>query len=378
MATKRDYYEILGVPKDAAKDQIKASYRKLALKHHPDKNKDAGAEEKFKELSEAYAVLSDDEKRAAYDRFGHAGVDQRWNQEDIFRSAHFEDIFGDLGSIFEQFFGFNLGARHARQRRGPMAGEDLGAEVEVTLEQAFKGLKRDVSIRRPESCETCHGSGARPGTSRRTCNVCQGRGQVQHATRSLFGSFVQVVTCRQCQGSGGILDDPCRTCEGQGRVAHTKTLEVEIPPGVDEGSRLRLSGEGAVGAPGAPRGDLYVILHVRDDPRFQRHDDDLLTAVEVDYPRLALGDTITITTLDGEVDLEIPSGTKPGTRLRLRGKGMPNVRGPGRRGDLYVELHLRTTEKLTKRARELLEELKQELGPSENGGWFRFGRSKDK
>lgn len=377
MATKRDYYEILGVAKDTPKDQIKSAYRKLALKYHPDKNKDPGAEERFKELSEAYAVLSDDEKRSLYDRFGHQGVDQRFSQEDIFRNAHFEDVFGDLGSIFEQFFGFNLGARHSR-RRGPPRGEDLAAELEITLEQAFKGVKRDLSVRRPEQCETCSGSGAKPGTSRRQCTACGGRGQVQQATRSVFGSFVQVVACRQCGGAGATLDSPCRTCGGQGLTSQTRSLEVEIPPGVDEGSRLRLSGEGAAGPAGAQRGDLYVIVHVRDDPRFRRQDEDLLTAVEVDYPRLALGDVITIATLDGDVEVEIPAGTKPGSRLRLRGKGMPDVHHRERRGDLYVEMHLRTVEKLTKRAKELLEELKQELGSSDKGGWFRFGRSKDK
>lgn len=377
MATKRDYYEILGVPKDIPKDQLKSAYRKLALKYHPDKNKDSGAEERFKEVSEAYAVLSDDEKRSLYDRFGHQGVDQRFSQEDIFRGAHFEDIFGDLGSIFEQFFGMNLGARHAR-RRGPPRGEDLGAEVEVTLQQAFKGLKKDLTVRRPEHCGTCQGSGAKPGTSRRACGACGGRGQVQQAMRSMFGNVVQVVACRQCGGAGAILDSPCRSCGGQGLSPETKTLEVEIPPGVDEGSRLRLSGEGAAGPAGAQRGDLYVIIHVRDDPRFRRQDEDLLTAVEVDYPRLALGDVITIATVDGDVELEIPPDTKPGTRLRLRGKGMPNVHNPERRGDLYVELHLRTVEKLSKRAKELLEELKEELGSSDRGGWFRFGRSKDK
>lgn len=378
MAHKRDYYEVLGVGREAPKDQIKAAYRKLALKYHPDKNKAAGSEERFKELSEAYAVLSDEEKRRLYDQFGHAGVDQRFTQEDLFRGAHFEDIFGDLGSIFEQFFGFGFGGRPARRPRRPPPGEDLRAEAQITLEEAYRGVRRDLTLRRPETCGTCKGSGARPGTSRRTCGTCGGAGQVQHAMRSMFGSFVQVTTCRQCQGSGSILESPCGECDGQGRSVQTRSLEVEIPPGVDDGSRLRLSGEGAAGPSGGARGDLYVFVHVRDDRRFQRRDEDLLTAVEVDYPRLVLGDTITITTLAGDVDLEIPPGTAAGARLRLKARGMPHLRDPGRYGDLYVELRLRVPQKLSKRARELLGELRDELGADDEASWFRFGRRKEK
>lgn len=384
MASKRDYYEILGVESDAPKDRIKASYRKLALKFHPDKNKEPGAEERFKEISEAYAVLSDDEKRAAYDRFGHAGVDQRWSDEDLFRGAHFEDIFadlgfGDLGRIFERFFGFGgLGGFGARARRGagPPPGEDLRYDLEVTLEEALRGTRRDVRLRRPEACEACDGSGAQPGTSRRQCPTCRGTGQVQHATRSVFGSFVQITSCQTCGGTGSHLEHPCGSCGGEGRAPATRTLEVEVPPGVDEGIRLRIAGEGAAGVQGARRGDLYVDIHLHSDPRFERDGEALFTAVNVDYPRLALGDTITITTLDGEVDLEIPPGTAPGTRLRLRGKGMPRVQDPGRRGDLYVQLNLRMPDRLTSRARELLEALREDTSTEDRPGWFRFRRRK--
>lgn len=381
MSTKRDYYEVLGVARDAPKDQIKSAYRKLALKYHPDKNKDAGAEDKFKELSEAYAVLSDDEKRGLYDRFGHQGVDQRFTQEDIFRGAHFEDIFGDLGGIFEQFFGGRFGGFGGfgqRQRSGPPSGEDLRLDLELDLEQAFRGLTREVSVRRPTACQDCSGSGAREGSRPKTCGVCGGRGQVQHATRSVFGSFVQVGTCRTCQGTGHVITDPCRTCGGQGRVEAEKTLEIEIPPGVDDGSRLRLAGEGAAGVQGARPGDLYVLLHVKPHPRFARQDDHLLTTIAIDYPHLVLGETVTIDTLDGQVDLEVPPGTKPGTRLRLRHKGMPSLRSTERRGDLYVEVQLRLPQKVSKRQRELLEELRASLEEGEPAGWFRFRRTKTK
>ncbi|MBI2077597.1 MAG: molecular chaperone DnaJ [Euryarchaeota archaeon] len=378
MSTKRDYYEILGVAKDAPKDQIKASYRKLALKFHPDRNKEAGAEDKFKELSEAYAVLSDDEKRGLYDRFGHAGVDQRYSQEDIFRGADFGDIFGNLGSIFESFFGGMGGFGRQRRSSGPPPGEDLRYDLELTLEDAFRGAKRELRLRRPESCEECKGSGARRGTSRKTCGVCHGRGQVQHATRSVFGSFVQVSNCGQCQGTGTLLEHPCDECDGEGRTMQERNLEVEIPPGVDDGSRLRLGGEGAAGVQGAPRGDLYVFVTVRPDPRFRRDGEHLLAAVDVDYARLALGETISISTVDGDVDLEIPPGTTPGTRLRLKGKGMPELRRPDRRGDLFVDVRLRVPGKLSKRGRELMEELRDELAAEDKPGWFRFRRTKDK
>lgn len=380
MASKRDYYEILGVDREASKDQMKAAYRKLALKFHPDKNKEAGAEERFKEFSEAYAVLSDDEKRAAYDRFGHAGVDQRWSAEDLFRGAHFEDIFGDLGLMFERFFGFGgLGGFGPRPRRasGPPPGEDLRDDLEVSLEEALRGTRREVRLRRPETCDACRGSGARSGTSRRQCPTCRGTGQTQHATRSVFGSFVQITTCQTCGGTGSQLEHPCATCGGEGRVPSTRTLEVEVPPGVGEGIRLRIAGEGAAGVQGGRRGDLYVDVHVRPDPRFEREGDDLFTAVNVDYPRLALGDTITITTLDGDVDLEIPPGALPGKRLRLRGQGMPRIQDPRRRGDLYVQLNLRMPDRPTARARELLEALREETSAEDRPGWFRFRRRKN-
>lgn len=375
MASKRDYYEVLGVARGASKDEIKSSYRKLALKHHPDKNKEAGAEERFKELSEAYAVLSDDEKRRLYDQYGHAGVDQRFSQEDIFRSAHFEDIFGDIGSIFEQFFGGRFGGR---QRRGPPPGDDLRYDLEITLDEAWRGVTREVSLRKPESCSACRGTGARPGTARKTCPTCRGAGQVQHATRSMFGSFVQVTACRACAGAGTIVEDPCRSCGGDGRTMEVRKLELEVPAGVDDGSRLRLSGEGAAGAHGAPPGDLYVMVHIRPHPRFARNEEDLHTSVALDFPQLALGESLRLDTLDGEVEVEVPPGTKPGMRLRLRGRGMPSLRDPGRRGDLLLEVQLRVPDKLSKRSRELLEELREELDRDEKPSWFRLGRRKSK
>lgn len=368
MAHKRDYYEVLGVARDADKDAIKRAYRKLALQFHPDKNKGHDAEEKFKELSEAYAVLSDEQKRGLYDRFGHAGVSQRYSPEDIFRGADFGDIFGNLGSIFESFFGTGQFGFKAEGGRGPEGGRDLLARVTVSLEEAFEGSKHELQVEREAPCKECDGSGAAKGSELHRCSECGGRGQLSRAQRTVFGSFVQVVTCGACEGSGTRVDKPCKSCEGRGRNRVRQTIEVRIPPGIDDGDRLRLGGQGEVAARGGEAGDLFVEVHVRPHARFARHGSDLLAALPVDYATLVLGGTLSLDTLDGELEYEVPAGSKPGQRLRLKGRGMTSTRGG--RGDLYLQLDLRVPEKPSKRERELLEELRT-TAHEENGGWFR-------
>jgi molecular chaperone DnaJ len=370
MAAKRDYYEVLGVARDTPKDELKRAYRKLALQHHPDKGGDA---EKFKELSEAYAVLSDEEKRRLYDQFGHAGVDQRFSQEDIFRGADFGDIFGNLGSIFEQFFG-GAGMGGFGRQRGPEEGRDLGARVAVSLEEAFRGASRELSLSRHAPCDECKGSGGAPGSKKVTCQTCHGRGQVQRAQRTVFGSFVQVTHCPACGGSGSRVEQPCARCRGQGTLRREETVEVQVPPGIDDGDRLRLSGQGEQLVPGGRPGDLYIEVHVRPHPKFHREGANLLAAQPVDYPTLALGGTVTVETLGGEEgELDVPAGSRPGQRLRLRGRGLPDRRGG--RGDLYLQLELDVPSRPSKRVRELLEELRKALH-EEGEGWFGFRKRK--
>lgn len=368
MPTKRDYYEVLGVARTAPPDEVKRAYRKLALEHHPDKG---GDPEKFKELSEAYAVLSDGGKRQLYDQYGHAGVDQRFSQEDIFRGADFGDIFGDLGSIFEQFFGGGFGT----QRRGPEHGRDLGATATITLEEAFRGTTRDLRLERQGPCGACDGSGAAPGSKRVTCASCHGRGQVQRAQRTVFGSFVQVTSCHTCGGTGARVERPCPTCHGGGTVRTETTVEVRIPPGADDGDRLRLAGQGEQLVAGGRTGDLYLDVRVRPDRRFHREGADLLAALPVDYPTLVLGGTVALESLDGEGDVEVPAGSRPGQRLRLRGRGMPA--GRGGRGDLYLQLELDVPAKPSKRVRDLLDGLRAALR-EEGEGWFGFRKGKHK
>jgi molecular chaperone DnaJ len=372
MAEKRDYYEVLGVARDASKDELKRAYRKLALQYHPDKNKDPSAEERFKELSEAYAVLSDEEKRRLYDQYGHAGVHQRYTAEDIFRGADFGDIFGDLGRIFESFFGGGFGGMG--RARGPEAGRDLLAAVEINLEEVLSGATRELHVDRNVPCDTCEGSGAAPGSARRTCTTCQGRGKVQRAQRTVFGSFVQVMHCEACGGSGTRIETPCTTCRGRGVQRRAQTLEVRVPPGADHGDRLRLAGQGEQLVPGGSTGDLYLEVHVRPHPDFHREGPHLLAALPLDYPTLVLGGTVPVKTLEGEGELEVPPSSKVGQRLRLRGRGLPHQGGG--RGDLYLQLELHVPAKPSKRVRELLEELRE--AQRGDGGWFPFRKSKAK
>jgi len=350
--SKRDYYDVLGVARDASEQDIKSGYRKLALKYHPDRNPgNADAEEKFKEAAEAYAVIADADKRAAYDRFGHAGVSGSGGpggfDPTIF--ADFGDIFGGLRDIFG--LGDMFGGGGARQS-GPQRGSDLRYDLEISFDESATGMETSVKIPRQESCEACKGSGAAPGTSPAVCPQCGGRGQVRYQQ----GFFTVAQTCRQCGGAGRVITKACTECRGHGHVPRQRTLTVRIPAGIASGQRLRLYGEGEGGLRGGPSGDLYVVVHVKEHPVFRREGDDLFCRVPITFPVLALGGDVPVPTLTGSEKVTIPGGTESGQVFRLRGKGMPSVSGRGR-GDLLVTVDVKTPKKLTKEQRHLLEQL---------------------
>lgn len=352
--SKRDYYEVLGVGRDANDQQIKSAYRKLALNHHPDRNPgDKSAEEKFKEAAEAYAVLADAQKRAAYDRFGHAAVSGAAGGQgfDPTIFADFGDILGGLGDVFG--FGDLFGGR---RRGGPQRGSDLRYDLEISFDEAAKGTETTIQVPRLETCSTCHGTGAASGTSPITCPQCRGTGQI----RRQQGFFTIAHTCGQCRGAGRIVQKPCQTCRGATQVQADRKLTVKIPAGIATGQRLRLHGEGEHGMGGGPPGDLYVVIGVQEHPFFRRDGNDLVFEMPVSYPTLALGGEITVPTLDGTDKLKIPEGTAAGSTFRLRSKGMPDVSGRGR-GDLYVNLQVDVPKKLTKDQKALLQQLAKAL-----------------
>ena len=356
--SRRDYYEVLGVGRDATEQQIKSAYRKLALQHHPDRNPgDKQAEERFKEAAEAYAVLADPEKKSLYDRFGHAGVSGAGSgagfDPTIF--ADFSDIFAGLGDVFG--FGDIFGSR--RRRGGPQRGADLRYDLEITFDESARGAETSIQIPREETCETCSGSGAAPGTTAETCAQCRGTGQLRYQQ----GFLTVARPCSNCRGTGKTIAKPCATCRGAGRIGRERKLTVKIPAGIATGQRLRLYGEGEHGTAGGPPGDLYVVVHVQEHPFFHREEDDLYCELPMTFPTLALGGTVKVPTLDGREDLHIPAGTQPGTRFKLRGKGMPNVSGRGH-GDLHVIARVSVPKKLNKEQKALLEELARTL-PSE-------------
>ena len=356
-ATKRDYYEILGVPKTATVDEIKRAYRQLALKLHPDRvppEQKKEAEEKFKELSEAYAALSDPQKRSVYDQYGHAGFDQRYSTEDIFRGADFSSVFQDLGaggSIFEELFGgFDLFGGGGGGRRG-RRGADLEYEMRLSFEEAAKGLTKTVIVPRHELCPDCRGEGG----ERAECATCQGRGQIRQAA----GFMVIARTCHRCGGEGRVVKRACPRCRGQGRVAVERKIEVTVPAGVESGMRLRLSGEGEAGTRG--RGDLYVLLHVDAHSLFQREGSHLLLDCPISFAQAALGAEVEVPTMNGRVSMKVPAGTQSGTVFRVRGKGLPDVHD-GRAGDLLVRVMVETPTRLSGAQRRALEEVGQALG----------------
>jgi molecular chaperone DnaJ len=347
---KRDYYEVLGLAKNATEDDIKKAYRKLAMKFHPDRNQGDGAkkaEENFKEAKEAYEMLSDPQKRAAYDQYGHAGVDPNMGR------AGGAEGFGGFAEAFGDIFGDIFGG--AGQRRGGQQvyrGSDLSYAMEITLEEAAHGKESQIRIPSWENCETCHGSGAKPGTSPKVCSTCNGSGQV--TMRQGFFSIQQ--TCPHCRGTGKIIPDPCNTCHGQGKVKKNKTLEVKIPAGINEGMRIRSAGNGEPGTNGGPPGDLYIEIRVKAHEIFERDGDDLHCSVPVALTTVALGGTIEVPTLNGKAEIELPEGTQHGKTFRLRGKGIKGVRS-SYPGDLYCHVSVETPVKLTEHQRKLLKEL---------------------
>ena len=372
MAEKRDYYEILGVEKGADKKEIKKAYRKLAMKHHPDVSDDPESADKFKEISEAYAVLSDEEKRNTYDQFGHAGMGG-YSNEDIFRNVNFDDIFRgfgfDFGDIFGDIFGFGGGRRGNR----PQQGDDVYHEMSITLEDAAFGLEKDIDISHKKICSTCRGSKAEPGTDTHQCSQCGGTGQVQQISRTPLGQFVNVRPCPQCRGEGVIIDTPCHECHGKGIVRETSTIHIKVPPGVEDGSRLRVPGEGDVGKRGGPPGDLYVLISVKPHKLFERHGSDLIYEQPISFVQASLGDEVDIPTLGEEiVSLKIPNGTQSGTSFRIKGKGMPHLRWNGH-GNLYVKVKVVVPKKLNSKQKELLREFKDISGKEiyvEDKGFF--------
>ncbi|NRA55024.1 MAG: molecular chaperone DnaJ [Gammaproteobacteria bacterium] len=351
--SKRDYYEILGVAKTATDKELKKAYKRLAMKCHPDRNPDdATAVDKFKELQEAYDVLGDEQKRGAYDQYGHAGVDQSRGGGG---PQDFGDVFGDM---FGDIFGGGGAGGRGRQR-GPARGADLRYNMELTLEEAVKGVSKDIQVPSLQGCDDCHGSGAKKGTSANTCGTCHGQGQVQMRQ----GFFAVQQACPTCRGKGKIIKDPCRTCYGEGRYEKTKTLAVKIPAGVDTGDRIRLTGEGEAGETGAPKGDLYVQVHVKEHAIFERDGNNLYCEVPISFSNAALGGDIEVPTLDGKVKLKVASETQSGRMFRLRGKGVKSVRSNST-GDLICKVVVETPVKLTEHQRKLLKEFDEAVNGS--------------
>lgn len=352
----RDYYEILGISRDADKEEVKQAFRRLARKYHPDVNKEAGAEERFKEINRAYEVLSDPENRARYDRFGEAGVGSAAG------AGGYQD-FGDMGGIadiFESFFsGFAGGAPggQTRRRGGPVRGDDLRLDLKLDFREAVFGGEKEIKISHLETCTNCSGSGAKPGTRPRTCSTCSGGGQVRRATRTPFGSFTQVSVCPTCNGTGQMIEEKCEVCGGNGQRQETKKLKITIPAGVDNGTRLRVSGEGDAGQRNGPSGDLYVYLFINDDPDFQRDGINVLSEVKISYLQAILGSRIEVKTVDGEEELTIPVGTQPGTVLTLENKGVPKLGNPVSRGDHLITVSVDIPTRISPEERELLEKL---------------------
>lgn len=360
--SKRDYYEVLGVARDASDAQIKSAYRKLALKYHPDRNPgDHTAEEQFKEAAEAYAVLADAQKRGMYDRFGHAGVSSAAGAGGVDPTifADFSDIFAGLGDVFG--FGDIFGGR--RRRGGPQRGADLRYDLEISFAESATGTETTIQIPREETCETCKGTGAADGTTPETCAQCRGTGQLRYQQ----GFLTVARPCSNCRGTGKTIAKPCHTCRGAGRVGRERKLTVKIPAGIATGQRLRLYGEGEHGSAGGPPGDLYVVVHVQEHSFFHREEDDLFCELPIPFPVMAMGGNVKVPTLTGREDLHIPGGTQPGARFKLRGKGMPNVSGRGH-GDLHVIARVSVPKKLSKEQKHLLEELAKTLPPEKFEG----------
>ncbi|MCC6146954.1 MAG: molecular chaperone DnaJ [Anaerolineaceae bacterium] len=359
MVTQRDYYEVLGIGRNASPEDLKGAFRNLARQYHPDVNKEHNAEERFKEINEAYAVLSDPDKRAAYDRFGHAGVNGMGGMPD-FTTVNVSDIF-------EEVFGFGT---NRRQRKGPRRGADLAYTIDLTFEEAIFGVEKEVEITRDETCTTCSGSGAEPGTSPIRCANCGGHGEVQTMRQTFLGSMVQVTTCPTCNGKGEVINTPCKVCRGRGIERKTIKKVVQVPAGVDGDIQIRLAGEGQPGVNGGPNGNLFFKVNVRPHKFFRRRDNNILIDLSVNIAQAALGAEVEIPTMDGPAKLKIPAGVQPGKVLTMKGKGVPYLRGNGR-GDQLVILNIEVPTRLTSEQRDLFEKLAQTLGsevlPQEKG-----------
>ncbi len=364
---KRDYYEVLGIPRGASDEEIKRAFRKLALEYHPDRNRSDGAADRFKEINEAYQVLSDSERRSRYDRFGHAGV----TNGGATGFDGFEN-FGGVGDIFEAFFGdFGGRARASSARRGA----DLRVSVTVEFAEAAFGTEKQVEVTRTERCAVCRGSRAEPDTTPDVCTNCRGSGQVRRAQQGFFGQFVQVVTCGVCGGDGHVITRPCRHCRGSGTERKHRKLAVTIPAGIESDTQLKLRGEGEAGVGGGPNGDLFVSLRVRSHPLFRREGDDVRFLQRINFVQAALGTRLTVPTLDGEESVEVPEGTQSGHVIRLRGRGIPHLRNSGRRGDQLIDVFVMTPRGLSEKQRELLNQLAATLpsegepGEGDERGW---------
>jgi len=361
---KRDYYESLGIPRTASPDEIKSAFRKLARQHHPDVSDAPEAEERFKELNEAYAVLSDADKRTAYDRFGHAGVQGVGGVP--------PDFTVDFADIFEEFFGGlgGFGRTSRRSRNAPHRGADLQYRMELTFEESIFGAEKEIDITRDETCETCQGSGAEPGTTPTRCATCSGSGEVRQVRQTLLGSMVQVSTCPACNGAGETIATPCHTCSGRGLERKTRKKVVAIPAGVDNGNQIRLAGEGQPGVNGGPHGNLYLVVTVRAHKYFRRREDEILLDLNINIAQAALGADVEVPTVDGLEKMKIPAGIQPGKVLRLRSKGVPRLRGNGR-GDQLVVVNVEIPKTLSSEQRQLFEQLAHSLGsevkPAERG-----------
>jgi len=349
MVTERDYYETLGLARGASDADIKRAFRKLAQQWHPDVNKDPVADERFKEINEAYQILSDPQRRQAYDMFGRAGVNGAGGDAGFGAGAG----FGNFGDIFDAFFGGAAGgnARHGR----PPAGSDLRYDLRITFAEAVAGTEKEIEFPVLDRCATCEGSGAKPGTGASTCPQCNGRGEVRSVRQTMLGQMVNVTTCPRCRGEGRIVEQPCETCRGDGRVERRRKLRVSIPAGIDEGHQVRLSGEGETGPRGGPAGSLYVAVHVAEHPELKRDGTELYYELDVSIAQAALGTRARVPTVEGDEEIEVKPGTQPGTELRLRGRGVPHLRRAGSRGDLHVLVRVTVPTKLTKEARAALE-----------------------
>jgi len=357
MVVKRDYYEVLGVSRDATDEEIKRAFRQLAFQYHPDRNREDGAEQKFKEVNEAYEVLSDADKRAAYDRFGHSGAEG-------FFGRGFEGFdFGGFGDIFEAFFG----GTSTTTRQAPKRGNDLRYRISISFEEAALGCEKEIDITRTEICSTCRGTRSKPGSQPSRCPSCDGTGQIRRVQRSLFGQFINTTICNQCHGEGRLITEPCLECRGAGIQKRKRRISVAVPPGVDDGNGIRLSGEGDAGSRGGSPGNLYVVLSVARHEFFTRDGDDVIYELPVNFAQAALGAEVEVPTLYGKSQLKIQSGSQTGKIFRLKDKGIPHLHRSGR-GDQLVRLRVVTPESLTKEQRRLFEELAKSLGPTKGAG----------